>query len=537
MKKNFPITGKEKDLGNRTNILSITDAKGIITYANQEFIDIAGFSREELTGRNHNIIRHPDMPPAAFQDLWDYMKAGKPWMGVVKNRCKNGDHYWVDAFAIPIMEQGAIKECQSVRMRPQRQWIKRAEQLYQRINNGKRLFAPGLAIGLRSKLYVTMAFALSPMAALLIWSGAVSVPVVGSVCLLSLVLARMGITRCYRRLAKLVNHSRGIVNNPISQYVYTGRLDDLSQLELGYKMLESELSAVTGRLADSTSQLDSVAQSTVQTVTKTQQQLQQQQSDTHQVAVAMEQMSSTAEQVAGNAHKAEMSAKAGEKEADSVIQQVNHTLDTVNSMAQGVTQAAEVIQRLQGSTRAIGSVLDVIKAVAEQTNLLALNAAIEAARAGEQGRGFAVVADEVRSLATRTQESTREIEGMIQNLQNEAKQAADSMQLSRHSAEQGVSEILDAGQAMRVSLESIRSISLLNIQIAAAAEEQSQVAANINNNITSINSVSEQTVEAGEETREIAAHLSKQVKSLYNLIHQFRKRLDLVNKSDSADST
>ncbi len=135
MKINSPVTQRERTYGDNVTITSLTDLKGTITYANRDFIDISGFSEEELIGKNHNIVRHPDMPPIAFQDLWDTMKKGHSWRGIVKNRCKNGDHYWVDAYVTPVYEGDQVVGYQSVRSRPARHQVKAAEQLYAKLRS------------------------------------------------------------------------------------------------------------------------------------------------------------------------------------------------------------------------------------------------------------------------------------------------------------------------------------------------------------------------------------------------------------------
>ena len=137
LKKNLPVMDTERHFPKDAIILSTTDLKGSITYINPDFVDVSGFTEDELIGKNHNIIRHPDMPPGAFADLWSHLKDQKPWMGIVKNRVKNGDYYWVDAFVMPICEQGTVKEYQSVRMRPEPAHRERAEALYKRLMEGK----------------------------------------------------------------------------------------------------------------------------------------------------------------------------------------------------------------------------------------------------------------------------------------------------------------------------------------------------------------------------------------------------------------
>src|SRR5690606_20146885 len=137
MKINLPVSQREIPVDPDTNILSTTDLKGRVTYVNPDFVAISGFSEEELLGRSHNIVRHPDMPPAAFADLWRTLQSGRSWMGIVKNRCKNGDHYWVSAFATPVGRDGKVVEYQSVRTRAQPEQIRAAEALYARLREGR----------------------------------------------------------------------------------------------------------------------------------------------------------------------------------------------------------------------------------------------------------------------------------------------------------------------------------------------------------------------------------------------------------------
>ena len=165
MKKNYPVTQKEVPVSASANILSTTDTKGRITYVNQDFLEISGFEEEELIGKAHNVVRHPDMPPAAFEDLWRTIQSGRSWMGIVKNRCKNGDHYWVNAYVTPVFKDGQIVEYQSVRSQATREQIARAEKLYAALNAGK----PPLAFrfhGFRFSQKVLVTFVLVILATL-----------------------------------------------------------------------------------------------------------------------------------------------------------------------------------------------------------------------------------------------------------------------------------------------------------------------------------------------------------------------------------
>lgn len=239
---------------------------------------------------------------------------------------------------------------------------------------------------------------------------------------------------------------------------------------------------------------------------------------TEQVASAMTEMSATVHEVARNASRAAEAAQDADEQAKNGTAVVRQTIQSINGLAAEVERTSEAINKLKEDSVAIGAVLDVIRGIAEQTNLLALNAAIEAARAGEQGRGFAVVADEVRTLASRTQQSTQEIQGMIERLQTGANQAVSAMLQGKGAAKTSVDQAINAGESLEIINRFIDTIKDMNTQIAAAAEEQSVTAEEINRNVVNISGIShetaegsEQTAAASEELARLASHLQEQV--------------------------
>ncbi len=247
-----------------------------------------------------------------------------------------------------------------------------------------------------------------------------------------------------------------------------------------------------------------------------------QQSETQQVATAMNEMSATVQEVAKNAANAATAAQEADEQAKNGHNVVSDTVTTINSLAHEVQRTSEVIEKLKGDSLSIGTVLDVIRDIAEQTNLLALNAAIEAARAGEQGRGFAVVADEVRTLASRTQQSTQEINSMIERLQSGANEAVNVMEEGRTKAEATVEQAARAGEALETITSVVDNIKAMNMQIASAAEEQSATAEEINRNIVNISEVADETSNGAQQTANASDDLARLAVDLQEKVASFQ---------------
>jgi methyl-accepting chemotaxis protein len=236
----------------------------------------------------------------------------------------------------------------------------------------------------------------------------------------------------------------------------------------------------------------------------------------------MNEMSATVQEVARNAVEAAEAAKEADNTFHQGKQVIDRVIEAIGELANEVEKAANVIQQLEAESMNIGSVLDVIKSIAEQTNLLALNAAIEAARAGEQGRGFAVVADEVRTLAGRTQQSTQEIEEMISKLQSGANNAVKVMETGKDMTKVGVDQAAAAGEALLTINTAVERITGMNTQIASAAEEQSSVAEEINRSIVSINEVAEQSAAGAQQTAQASNDLARLADQLKALVGRFK---------------
>ena len=261
MKKNLPITDNEVTFDDSVAITSTTDLKGALTYINKDFLDISGFSTNELIGKNHNVVRHPEMPSAAFEDLWATVKSGKAWMGLVKNRCKNGDYYWVDAFVTPLAKNGEITGYESTRVKPSPIRVKSVTALYKKINAGKKLKLKSLSF-LHKQILTGSLFQLLISTSLAVM-GLLSIPV-AAVAWVGISLIWAGIS--YYQLQdfqKLLDRSKTIVDNPLMQLAYYGKVDDVSQIRLSVRMMKSKLRAVVKRIMRAAEQLSEQAQNGV----------------------------------------------------------------------------------------------------------------------------------------------------------------------------------------------------------------------------------------------------------------------------------
>jgi methyl-accepting chemotaxis protein len=296
----------------------------------------------------------------------------------------------------------------------------------------------------------------------------------------------------------------------------TGQLLDAMQSMLeGLNGMVHQITAATGQLGTTADQMTEVTQQTSEGA-------QQQQAETNQLASAMDEMSATVQEVARNATDAAQAAQHADQAANAGKREVGETIDVINNLVDEITAATNVVHDLQTETDNIGSVLDVIRGIAEQTNLLALNAAIEAARAGEQGRGFAVVADEVRTLASRTQESTQEIQDMIERLQSGASNAVTSMESSRDMSQSSAEKANSTGDSLEQIVTAVATISEMNTQIASAAEQQGVVAEEINRNVTSIRDVAGQTAANAHNNAEASTELEGLSLQLRDLVGRFQ---------------
>lgn len=325
-----------------------------------------------------------------------------------------------------------------------------------------------------------------------------------------------------KSIQSAVKVAETISSGDLTQEVEVYGNDEMCQLLTALSTMRNNLYNMVIQMNDSSSQLAAASEELATVSEESNQNINNQQSEVEQAATAINEMTATIQEVAKNAASTSETAYSTNTSTVEGLNIVKQTVNSINQLASDIENASAVIRQLESHSENIGGVLDVIKNIAEQTNLLALNAAIEAARAGEQGRGFAVVADEVRTLASRTQESTQEIEAMIDKLQSGSQDAVQVMESSRKQAAESVEQANAAGDALQTITESVSLISDMNTQIATAAEEQSSVAEEINRNITSVSNLGTQNAAGAHETTATSEELARLATGLQELIAQFK---------------
>ncbi len=518
MRTNLPVTQQEFVIPEGVTLVSTTDLQSRITYCNPAFVAVSGYEREELVGQPHNLVRHPDMPPEAFRDMWATLASGSPWSALVKNRRKNGDHYWVVANATPVMNNGQAVGYMSVRTRPTRAQVQEAEALYARMRSEAAAGNPSMALhhgrlvrtGVIGKLQRMVQLTLGKRIALssvgLAAAGlvigeyasehGVAVQVgVGAVLLAIASVAALGLrNQILKQLTQSISFANQMAAGDLSARFKGASSGEFGELARALNQLNVNLQAVVSDVRHEVEGVQVASNEIAAGNSDLSSRTESQASSLEETAASMEQLTSTVQQSANSSREA------------SVLSQRSATVAREGNEA--MSQVVATMDDISKSSRRIGEIIGVIDGIAFQTNILALNAAVEAARAGEQGRGFAVVAGEVRSLAQRTLSAAKEIKVLIDE--------------SAAKVTHGSQLVHSAGQTMANVVGSVEQVNGLIAEITGATNEQSLGLSQINQAIGQLDSVTQQNSAMVEELSAAASSLQAQARVMNDAVKIFR---------------
>ncbi|WP_084202245.1 methyl-accepting chemotaxis protein [Aeromonas fluvialis] len=509
------ITNHEVEVAENIQLVSTTDLQGDITYANPDFCKVSGYSLDEMIGQHHNMVRHPDMPKAAFADLWKNLKSGKAWRGIVKNRCKDGGYYWVDAYVTPIYKDGKVSGYQSVRCRPDPEYKIRAETIYRELISNEKKSKSIMSSGWHQLNYLSPLLLLASIASI-----AFLLPVAQSLFILIPLIMAIFLNR--HQLFLTPSFLKDLRNDydSISRLIFSGNSPH-SIADFHIKLWQARIRTVLGRVDDATFSLKSMANELRDSASSASNDITAQDLQIQQVATAVTQMASAAEEISRNIQDSNSQIESARSHCIMTNKQLQSVGSDISALAVQANNAFESALALSSESDRIGSIMSEIQGIADQTNLLALNAAIEAARAGEQGRGFAVVADEVRNLSTRTHKATEQIQSSIGHIQHTLGQWKEMMKLNVNKTNECLVSTGQSSDNLNNVVIEIDKVSDLSHQIASAAAQQQVVIEEISRNINSISSFSNENSTKISQVSNTSEHLLRQTSDLKELSKTF----------------
>ncbi|HTJ94869.1 MAG TPA: methyl-accepting chemotaxis protein [Pararobbsia sp.] len=516
MRNNQPVTQHEYVLDDADMLVSATDLQGNIAYCNPAFTRASGYDKDELIGQPHNIIRHPDMPREAFGDLWQTVRAGQQWGALVKNRRKNGDHYWVRASVTPVLEHGRAVGYLSVRVKPSRDEVRVADALYAALRENRldgRKLSRGIVVrtGWRSVFEQWSRLALARRVALTNLVGA-SVATLAIGCLIDRgvpgpaywiatgIVAAFGALTSNRLAAHLgkplddiTGFAMRLAAGDLRADLRTDRQDDLGDLQRSLQQLKSNLTAIVFDVRAQITGVSDAASEIGSGNADLSRRTEMQAASLEQTAATMDELTSTVQANADSAVRALDLSREAQKAATEGDQMVSRVEQTMASIAT--------------ASRRIGDITSVIDSIAFQTNILALNAAVEAARAGEAGRSFAVVATEVRNLAQRSAKAAQEIKSVID--------------ASTAEVEKGSRLVAQTAAQVHTIEEAVQRVAAIIVEVANASSEQADGIRQVTQAVAQLDSATQQNAALVEQAASTAQSLGIQAGVLGDAVRLF----------------
>ncbi|MBI5722185.1 MAG: PAS domain S-box protein [Burkholderiales bacterium] len=519
MRINLPVVQTEYPFPHGETLVSTTDLKGRILYGNPAFIALSGYTREELLGQPHNLIRHPDMPEEAFRDMWATIAAGRPWSAPVKNRRKDGRFYWVMANVTPLVEDGRPVGYMSVRSEPTREQVAAADALYATMRQEKaagrrvhtldgarlrrrtvrgrlaRMLSPGL--GMRISLACAVLSGTAAGAAAALTGGTTTLTAVATAAGAALggVLGGFAIGRMVVvPLQRLIGIANRMAAGDLTQTIEARGEGTLADLARALAQLNVNLRSI---VRDARTEVERMKVATREIAAGNQ-----------DLSARTESQAASLQETASSMEEITSAVRNGAQAAAQAAELAGRAREVTSRGSRAMNDVAQTMQVIDGSSRRIGEIIGVIDGIAFQTNILALNAAVEAARAGEQGRGFAVVASEVRALAQRTSGAAREVKQIIGE--------------SAEQVEAGNRLTAEARRTMDNALSAVHDASEVIEGISGGAQEQLAGISQINEAVTQLDSITQRNAALVEQIAASALELQAQAAAVAEAVQVFR---------------
>lgn len=525
MRLNLPVTNEEHKFpqDKSAKIISLTDTKGIITEVNDTFVHMCGFSREELIGQPHNIVRHPDMPAAVFKLMWNTIQQGQSFMGIVKNRAKDGGYYWVNAYIMPIIENGKITGYESVRTAATPEQIERASKIYALINANKSLptrinptWIHALCI-----LIVTGGFAWSCLQPS-VWSyltfGALSLAAIAYHWLHNRHLLSV-FTKYFTDKS---------TQNDLNVLIYSDRVNEVSKMLYNAYYNIKEVDSIMTRIRETSERLEEISSNSLslrefnlQNLTTSIDTIRKLLSEMNEIADNIEKMFAEITESAKRTVDDSMATSAliaeGQESSNHALVIIDDIYTAIEAIAKGIDDMSAHVDNIENAAR-------LIKGIANQTNLLALNAAIEAARSGgSAGAGFAVVADDIRGLSERTAEAATKITALVHSFKKTSRQTEHIAKKNQEIAQIGVEHMHSSHQKLEEMLQSVTKINDLISEVSQNVSMHEETTHNISKKVHKIDSMSKNTLKDNRGTAKSMHNIRYISSQLHDMVTRFSK--------------